>query len=156
MSGELRSSAWLVILHKGNQSSFQRSSSEPYIVEAIWNQLVALSSSHAPSNAQGRALGVYVNQCGTEQSHWLEQIAWATGHSVVNHKVRMHFPAIFLKQAHCCSAFLEDTKKTFLLKNTKRFYSYVDQKKLSWLALLHWQLWFYLPKIHPVLALNFV
>lgn len=69
MSGELRSSAWLVILHKGNQSSFQRSSSEPYIVEAIWNQLVVLSSSHAPSNAQGRALGVYVNQCGTEQSH---------------------------------------------------------------------------------------
>lgn len=66
MSGELRSSAWLVILHKGNQSSFQRSSSEPYIVEAIWNRLVALSSSQSPSNAQGRVLRVYVNQCGTE------------------------------------------------------------------------------------------
>lgn len=46
VSGELRSSAWLVILHKRNQSSFQCSSSEPYIVEAIWNRLVALSSSH--------------------------------------------------------------------------------------------------------------
>lgn len=66
VSGELRSSAWLVILHKGNQSSFQRSSSEPYIVEAIWNRLVALSSSQSPSNAQGRVLRVYVNQCGTE------------------------------------------------------------------------------------------
>lgn len=69
VSGELRSSAWLVILHKGNQSSFQRSSSEPYIVEAIWNRLVALSSSHSPQNALGRAPGVYVNQCGAEQSH---------------------------------------------------------------------------------------
>lgn len=68
MSAVLRSSAWLVILHKGNQSSFQRSSSEPYIVGAIWNQSVALSGSQSASNALGRALGVYVNQCRTEQS----------------------------------------------------------------------------------------
>jgi len=57
-SGELRLSAWLVILHKGNQSSFRRSSSEPYIVEAIWNRLLALRSSRSPHNALGKAPGV--------------------------------------------------------------------------------------------------
>lgn len=66
-SEELCSSALLIILHKGNQCSFQYSSSEPYILEAIWNWLVALSSSHSPSSTQGRALAVFVNQCGTEQ-----------------------------------------------------------------------------------------
>lgn len=109
VSGELRSSAWLVILHKGNQSSFQRSSSEPYIVEAIWNRLVALSSSRSPSNTRGRALRFFVNQCKTEQSQWVEQIAWATGHSVVNCKVKMHFPAISPKEPHGCSVSLKMT-----------------------------------------------
>lgn len=90
-SGELRSGAWLIILHKGNQCSFQCSSSEPYVLEAIWNRLVAFACSFARSLPLKRLRGgifffffaaVFVSQRGAEQSHRLEQIAWATGATV--------------------------------------------------------------------------